>query len=113
MNNEEVVCYLIEILVPQGTHSYIYSDKIPSDESLKEKYGLFARVGNVSPLMHIVQHRQSASDSIALLAEVYNIHNHQFSNGLRNEIRQTLRKNGYAIENFDDKSTKAIKKGRF
>lgn len=62
MNNEEVVCYQIEILVPQGAHSYIYSDKIPSDESLKEKYGLFARVGGVDPLMHIVQHRQIVND---------------------------------------------------
>lgn len=35
----EVVCYQIEILVPQGTHSYIYSDKIPTDESIKSKYG--------------------------------------------------------------------------
>lgn len=63
MNNEDVVCYQIEILVPQGTHSYIYSDKIPSDESLKENYGLFARVGNVEPLMHVVQHRQLMAEA--------------------------------------------------
>lgn len=111
--NEEIVCYQIEILIPQGTHSYIYSDKIPSDESLKEKYGLFARVGSVEPLMHVIQHRQSVSDSIVLLAEIYNIHNRQFSNGLRNEIRHTLRQNSYVIEQIDDKSTKAIKKAWF
>lgn len=62
MNNEEIVCYQIEVLVPQGTHSYIYSDKIPSDESLREKYGLFARVGNVAALMYVVQHRQIIND---------------------------------------------------
>lgn len=61
---EEVVCYQIEILVPEGIHSYIYSDKIPSDESVKEQYGIFARTGNVSPLMHIVQHRQILADKI-------------------------------------------------
>jgi len=57
-NELEVVCYQIEIVVPEGTHSYIYSDKIPSNLSLKEKYGLFARVGSVSPLTHVVQQKQ-------------------------------------------------------
>jgi len=58
MVDEEVVCYQIEVLVPIGTHSYIYSERIPSDDFLKENYGLFARVGNVEPLMYVVQHRQ-------------------------------------------------------
>lgn len=55
---EEVACYQIEIAVPEGTHSYIYSDNIPSDLTIKEKYGLFARVGSISPLMHVIQHKQ-------------------------------------------------------
>lgn len=60
--DEEVVCYQIEILIPTGTHKYIYSDKIPTDEEVQTEYGLFARVGSVSELMHVVQHRQIMED---------------------------------------------------
>lgn len=63
MSPEEIVCYQIEIVVPEGTHSYIYSDKLPSGESVREQYGMFARVGSVSPLMHVVQHRQLLADA--------------------------------------------------
>ena len=59
---EEVVCYQIEILVPTGIHKYIYSDNIPTNEEVQTQYGLFARVGSVSELMHVVQHRQIMED---------------------------------------------------
>lgn len=67
---EEVVCYQIEILVPTGTHKYIYSDKIPTNEDVQAEYGLFARVGSVSELMHVVQHRQIMEDYENWYAEI-------------------------------------------
>lgn len=62
MNPEEVVCYQIEIIVPEGTHSYMYSENIPADDDVRESYGSSAKIGYVSPLMRIVQHRQLIAD---------------------------------------------------
>lgn len=65
--DEEIVCYQIEILVPTGTHKYIYSDKIPTNEEVQTEYGLFTRVGSVNELMHVVQHRQQLESYKTLL----------------------------------------------
>lgn len=63
LHTEEIVCYQIEIVVPEGTHSYIYSAKLPSGDEIRETYGMFAKIGHVSPLMHVVQHRQLIADA--------------------------------------------------
>lgn len=68
--SEEVVCYKIEILVPTGTHKYIYSEKVPTNEEVQVEYGLFARVGLVSELMNVVQHRQIMEDYENWYAEI-------------------------------------------
>lgn len=66
----EIACYQIEILVPEGLHKHIYSDKIPTDEEIKSEYGIFARVGKSHPLMHVIQHKQIMEDYENWLAEI-------------------------------------------
>lgn len=66
----EVVCYQVEILVPEGLHKYVYSDKIPTEQEVKAEYGLFARIGKSYPLMHVTQHKQVMEDYENWLAEI-------------------------------------------
>lgn len=59
---KDIACYQIEILTPQGTHSYLYKDSIPSEEFIKREYGLFARVGSVEPLAFVNKSDKSEVD---------------------------------------------------
>lgn len=59
LNPEEIEGYRIEILVPHSnTSTYILKETIPDIEVVREKYGMFARIGKVEALMRVEQHRR-------------------------------------------------------